>query len=325
MKRLLAIGLTAGLVSVATGCTSPAQPTPASSAPAVSGVSIGEFATPAIGQSVQLTATVTLSDGTRKDATAQAAWRTSNPSTATVSGTGVLVAVAPGEVDISATYNGVAGQRSIVIVRPSPPPEARLSVRIDSIGSPAAVAALSPISFDARASTGDALSYRIEFGDGQASTQMVAIHPVDVGGDLTARLTVTDHAGRTSSTARSFTVLPLAFGTADVWYYAEPILATHFLRFDFITRHGVEYDGTVTYGYEPNQRFAKCHATLSGERDIRIAAPDLGLQFRGYLDLHQLVLTPQGGYTMSGGRLVLTQSGGTDDGRVWTLSYAEGP
>jgi hypothetical protein len=56
---------------------------------------------------------------------------------------------------------------------------------------------------------------------------------------------------------------------------------------------------------------------LSGERDVRIVAPALGLEFRGYFDLR---FSSQGG----GYGMVLTQFGGADSGRTWMLLYHDG-
>ena len=104
------------------GCTKASQPAPGPSA-VVSAVTIGDFTTPAIGQTVQLTATAAFSDGTRQDVTIRATWTSSNLSVATIAPTGVLSGIGPGDVEIRVAYQGVADQRSIVVQRaPVPPP-----------------------------------------------------------------------------------------------------------------------------------------------------------------------------------------------------------
>jgi hypothetical protein len=55
-------------------------------------------------------------------------------------------------------------------------------------------------------------------------------------------------------------------------------------------------------------------ASLSGERDIRIVFPSIGVEFRGTVVL-----------TRFGGQILLTQFGGPDDGFRWTLNYDDGP
>jgi len=63
------------------------------------------------------------------------------------------------------------------------------------------------------------------------------------------------------------------------------------------------------------------HATLSGERNVRIVAPAAGLEFVGYLDLRDA-----GPYRSRwvGWRLVVTQHGGADDGLLRMLIYDDG-
>ena len=67
-------------------------------------------ATLAVGATQQLSATIT---GAPAGAAAQ--WATLNPSIATVSSTGLVTAVAAGEIQIVATYEGVAGTSRITV------------------------------------------------------------------------------------------------------------------------------------------------------------------------------------------------------------------
>jgi hypothetical protein len=61
------------------------------------------------GETRQLIATATQSDGTVATVTNLATWQTSNPNAATVSPSGLLTAAAEGAVDVSATYQGAKG------------------------------------------------------------------------------------------------------------------------------------------------------------------------------------------------------------------------
>jgi hypothetical protein len=61
------------------------------------------------GETRQLVATSTRSDGTTADVTATSAWQSSAPSLVSVSPSGLVTATAEGSADISATYNGVRG------------------------------------------------------------------------------------------------------------------------------------------------------------------------------------------------------------------------
>ncbi len=64
-----------------------------------------------IGQTSQLTATVTLPDGSTRDATSFATWRSSDTSIATVSSQGLLSAVGLGVTSVSAGYGAGPDQR----------------------------------------------------------------------------------------------------------------------------------------------------------------------------------------------------------------------
>lgn len=88
--------------------------TPAAPAATVSRVTVNGTP-PEIGQTSQLTATATLSDGSTQDVTRLATWQSSNASSATVSSSGLVTGIAPGESDISATYQSVSGSQRVVI------------------------------------------------------------------------------------------------------------------------------------------------------------------------------------------------------------------
>lgn len=80
---------------------------PPAPTPAVYDVSVAGPA-PAIGATTRLFATATFSGGTGQDVTGLAVWRSSNTSVATVSA-GAMTGVGAGQVNISATYQGVTG------------------------------------------------------------------------------------------------------------------------------------------------------------------------------------------------------------------------
>jgi Bacterial Ig-like domain (group 2)/Putative binding domain, N-terminal len=66
-----------------------------------------------VGNTVQLVATATLSDGTKQDVTAQAQWSSTNPGLATVSGAGLVGFLAAGDAEIVATYQGQSARGTI--------------------------------------------------------------------------------------------------------------------------------------------------------------------------------------------------------------------
>ncbi len=59
--------------------------------------------------SVQMTATATLPDGTKQTITSSADWSTANSQTATVNPSGIVVGVNAGSTAITATYEGASG------------------------------------------------------------------------------------------------------------------------------------------------------------------------------------------------------------------------
>jgi Big-like domain-containing protein len=68
-----------------------------------------------VGQTTQLTATTTSSDGTQQDVTSQATWQSSNTAAATVSATGLVTAVAFGQSIMTATFQDVSGTATITL------------------------------------------------------------------------------------------------------------------------------------------------------------------------------------------------------------------
>ncbi len=69
----------------------------------------------ALGQTVQLTATGTYSDGSTQDITSQVQWNSSASTVATVSSTGLLISLRTGGSTLSATRTGVTGQTTLTI------------------------------------------------------------------------------------------------------------------------------------------------------------------------------------------------------------------
>ncbi len=101
----------AGCAAIETGSTSP-TPTPAP--PTLTGLTVSGLTgltTP--GQTTQLTARVSFSDGSAQDVTTQAAWQTSNTAVATVSPTGLVTSVTFGQTDVTAAFQRVSGKVTI--------------------------------------------------------------------------------------------------------------------------------------------------------------------------------------------------------------------
>jgi hypothetical protein len=98
------------------GGSSPNETAPSPLSPTVSSVVVsGSTTLTSIGQTVQLTATAMLSDGSIQSVTSTAAWQSSNASVATVSPSGLVTAVASGAVTITATLQAKSGTASVGI------------------------------------------------------------------------------------------------------------------------------------------------------------------------------------------------------------------
>jgi hypothetical protein len=82
-----------------------------------------------IGQTVQLTATATFSDGATQNVSATATWQALS-SGATVTSGGLVTAVTSGTVAIAATYQGKSG-RANVQISPTTPSRGSMSATID--------------------------------------------------------------------------------------------------------------------------------------------------------------------------------------------------
>ncbi|HYN09559.1 MAG TPA: Ig-like domain-containing protein [Vicinamibacterales bacterium] len=75
-----------------------------------------------VGGAVQLTATLISSDGSTRPVTTEAVWQSSNVAIATVSNTGLVLAVGLGTVEIRATFQGRTGSGSLSVADQGPPP-----------------------------------------------------------------------------------------------------------------------------------------------------------------------------------------------------------
>src|SRR2546427_8349300 len=101
----LVIAVAAARALACAGGNSPSAPT----TPSITAISITGTSSFSVGQSAQLTATATLSNGTTKNVTTSATWASSNVTIAAVSPSGFLSAAGAGEADVRATYQGVVG------------------------------------------------------------------------------------------------------------------------------------------------------------------------------------------------------------------------
>ena len=64
---------------------------------------------------LQLTAVANFTDGSTRNVTREAVWRSSNLAVATVSATGLVTAIGTGRADITATFENIAGSFSVTV------------------------------------------------------------------------------------------------------------------------------------------------------------------------------------------------------------------
>jgi hypothetical protein len=113
-----ALGLLAIVAAMVYACGSngPQSP-PAPSSSQIASLSVSGT-TPAVGASSQFTATAKSSNGTNQDVTSAATWQSTTPSVASVSASGMVTAVGPGDAEVHATYQNTTGSLHISVAGP---------------------------------------------------------------------------------------------------------------------------------------------------------------------------------------------------------------
>ena len=118
MKLRVLVATISATVVLAGGCSTPTTTPSAVSSIAITGNTFFD----ALGLTSQLTATATLTDGTNSQVSAQAIWQSSNDLVAAVSVGGLVTVKGFGAADITATYRGVAGVITVLVMPPPPSP-----------------------------------------------------------------------------------------------------------------------------------------------------------------------------------------------------------
>lgn len=126
MKRIL-VCLSALVVFVfsllvVSGCSSGSPPGPTAASPVavtVRSLSIsGTVSFNAVGQTTQLSAIASMSDGSSQNVTSSSVWQSSNAAVATVSASGVVTSRGAGDSEISATYQGARAATTARVTLP---------------------------------------------------------------------------------------------------------------------------------------------------------------------------------------------------------------
>jgi hypothetical protein len=213
------------------------------------------------------------------------------------------------------------GFTPIVAAPTGPPPAARLHHRIDSHGSTAAIAGLSPVLFSGTGSEGDSLQFVIEFGDGAyttspSDTRVCRVSSAFYGEELTSRLTVVDRFGRAGVASRTFLCMGLVNHVLYGWFNRFDNPATgrqEFRRLRIDAHEGTSISGYYTHPELFDSRFT---GTLSGERDVRIVLDGGGITLTGVV-----VLSDRYHYQSY---MDLRLTGGSADGMTLRFAWACG-
>jgi len=191
-------------------------------------------------------------------------------------------------------------------------PIAAVAVTIDSTGAREAIAGVTDVSVDAGASTGSALRYRIEFGDGAASAERTARHTYTTAGTYKIAVTVTDDAGR-SAAAASDVVVASPLGR---WVHAGSFARANRVGVWALTI--TAQDGTTVRGVltEDNADRGTVTGSIATDRRVRFVLDRSGESLDGVIP---------SAFAAEGAGLGLTMRGGSSMRRVpssstWTTA-----
>ncbi len=130
-----------------------------SSTPSLTSIAVtSTSASIAVGQSEQLTATAKYSDGSTKNVTSNVSWSSSSTGTATVTKSGLMTAVAAGQVKIVATLDVISGSMSFSVTH------TLVSISVVSSGNVYSTSVNSSLQFNAFANYNDGTSSNVTSG-----------------------------------------------------------------------------------------------------------------------------------------------------------------
>ena len=162
---------------------------------------------------------------------------------------------------------------------PSAAPQAVLRISPGPAEAPLGAEAHTPFVFDGSASTGDGLTYQIEFGDGESASASVASHVVGSAGERTARLTVTDRHGRTAVAEQPYFVAKVETNYPYTYWqgnYTDGKAVRITLKRDGTTFSGLAH----IFG----TRNIPISGHMSGDRDLVLRSNDGGIEMLGALE-----------------------------------------
>jgi len=221
---------------------------------------------------------------------------------------------------------GLSSPGNAVSTATAPAPIARLIVQVDNSGSTTAILVYSQILFDASASEGSNLTYSLDFGDGESTTERIVRHACQKPGEpLTSRLTVTDAFGRTSSSISRYPCVGLVHSQGRLYsltygwtnsIFNQLMRRSEFRRLGFEAQNGASVSGFYTH---PEGNTSHFSGTLTGDRSITVKLDDGTITFTGDVLLRD-TFGETGGYTYNR-NLLLTMRGGSADGQTLRFTF----
>jgi PKD repeat protein len=180
---------------------------------------------------------------------------------------GVLLLASAGCSDSPATQPS-----PIVPGSPQTPgaPTATFTLTVDGAGSQEAIAGVSNVTVDASASTGTGIRVDVAFGDGDMATTAVARHVYRAPGSFTITVTVTDDAGRKTTTTRQL-VVASALGRWVHSGFIERRKEVEVRTLLLSAQDGLTVRGVLT---RDGNRTIPVTGTLTAERTIRLVLED---------------------------------------------------
>jgi PKD repeat protein len=207
------------------------------------------------------------------------------------------------------TFRRVVGEPSGTL------PDSSLRMRFGAFGAPFAVKQISQVLFDAAASRGEGLTYYIEFGDGQVSTDVAPTHVIDRAGSYDARLTVVDRFGRSNSEVTPYRVRSLVTGISTFWIARNDECGC-LVTLVFGTQEGTTVTGSITVSllaeWETFVR-SKFAGSVNPNGAVQLVLAGANVTMSGTLVLPK---EPVGG---AGNLLTLTFQGGPHHGHTMVL------
>jgi PKD repeat protein len=190
-------------------------------------------------------------------------------------------------------------------------PVAAVALTIDGTGAREAIAGVSEVTIDASASTGSALRYRVEFGDGAASTDRTARHIYSAAGNYKVTVSVTDDAGRSATASSEVTVASLLGRFVHAGYSTRANRVGVWLL-TITSQDGATVRGALT---EDNADRGTVTGSIGADRRVRLVLDRSGESLEGAVP---------SAFNADGSTLGLTMRGGSANGETLSFKRAVG-